>query len=250
MNKNDDTFVDYAEKAKKTWASGDYKGVATIVPPVSAHLIKLVNIDHGDSVLDVACGYGNTAITARRKGANVTGLDITPELLQMAKEEEAVAEVSGIEWKEGNAESLPFDDESFDVVLSTFGHMFAPKQEATAKEMIRVLKKGGRIGFSTWPPEIARGRMFAAISKYAPPVKDVPPSPMLWGIPENIQKLLSGISDIYFERGITQFSTLSPNHYWVHMSNKLGPLVQIINKFEQEGNDSKERRFNHLETTF
>src|SRR5215210_7207354 len=96
--------------------------------------------------MDLACGYGNTAITARLRGAIVTGIDITPNLLTLAKEEEKIAGISGINWKEGDAESLPFEDESFDVVVSTFGHIFASNQEQAGREMMRVLKKGGRLG--------------------------------------------------------------------------------------------------------
>ena len=124
-----------------------------------------------DNVLDVACGTGNTAITAREvANAKVTGIDFTPELLTQAKEEASLAEVDDIEWKEGNVEDLPFEDESFDVVLSSFGHMFAPHPEVAIKEMLRVTKSGGggRIAFATWPAELANGRLFEAIAKHMP----------------------------------------------------------------------------------
>lgn len=156
------------QNAKGVWALGDYRSIGKIVSPVSAKLVRLANIKSADSVLDIACRFGHTAITARILGASVMGLDITPEILGFAKEEETIAEVSKIVWKEGNAENLPFEDESFDAVLSTFGHMFAPNQENTAKEMLRVLKKGGRIGFTVWPPELAIGRLFSIVSKFAP----------------------------------------------------------------------------------
>jgi ubiquinone/menaquinone biosynthesis C-methylase UbiE len=158
------------QSIRKRWALGDYRSIGKVISPVSAKLVRLVNVKPVYSVLDVACGFGNTAITAHRAGAKVTGIDITPELLAQAKEEESIAKVSGIDWREGNAESLPFEDESFDIVLSTFGHMFALNQKATAFEMQRVLKKGGRVGFATWSPELAWGRMYDTISKYIPPV--------------------------------------------------------------------------------
>ena len=146
------------QSIRERWALGDYRSIGKVISPVSAMLVRLVNVKPIDSVLDVACGFGNTAITARRAGAKVTGIDITPELLTQAKEEESIAKVSGIDWREGNAESLPFEDESFDIVLSTFGHMFALNQKATAYEMQRVLKKGGRMGFATWSPETCMGK--------------------------------------------------------------------------------------------
>ena len=125
---------EFKQKAIATWSSGDYRSIATFIPPISAHLIRLVNITPDKSILDVACGNGNTAISARKIGARVTGLDLTPELLDQAVEEESMAEMDGIEWKQGDAEALPFEDESFDIVLSTFGHMFAPHPDWQLKK--------------------------------------------------------------------------------------------------------------------
>jgi ubiquinone/menaquinone biosynthesis C-methylase UbiE len=229
---------------RERWASGDYRSIGKVISPVSAKLVRLVNVKSVDSVLDIACGFGNTAITARRVGAKVTGIDITPELLIQAKEEESIAKVSGIDWREGNAESLPFEDESFDIVLSTFGHMFALNQKATAKEMQRVLKKGGRIGFATWSPELAWGRMYATISKYVPTVQDnqslpLPLSPMQWGIPSNIQELLYDVKDIFFERDTIEYPVLSPNHYWQEMTTKSGSMIQLIRALEKENKMEK-----------
>ncbi|WP_161486472.1 class I SAM-dependent methyltransferase [Candidatus Nitrosocosmicus hydrocola] len=219
-------------KSNNVWALGNYQSISTMLPPISAHLIKLICIEKGESVLDIACGNGNTAISARRQGADVTGIDITPELLSLAVEEEKIANVSGIKWKEGDAQNLPFEDESFDVVLSTFGHMFAPDPELTAKEMIRVTKKGGRIGFATWPPELAIGSIFRTNAKHLPKNPNAPPSPILWGVTETIEKRLSGISQFYFERGIVTFPILSRNHFWEHMSKKYGPLIKSIEVLE------------------
>ncbi len=137
------------DEVKEIWGRGDYRSRGQFFPPVSADLTRLVKLQAEESVLDVACGYGNTAITAQMKGAKVTGIDITPKHIALAKEEEKIAGTSGIDWKEGDAEDLPFEDESFDVVLSTFGHIFAPNQELAGKEMLRVLKKSGRLGFTS-----------------------------------------------------------------------------------------------------
>jgi SAM-dependent methyltransferase len=227
------------QNIRERWAIGDYRSIGKVISPVSAKIVRLVNVKPVDSVLDVACGFGNTAITARRAGAKVTGIDITPELLTQAKEEESIARVSGIDWREGNAESLPFEDESFDIVLSTFGHMFALNQKTTANEIQRVLKKGGRIGFATWSPELAWGRMYAAISKYVPAVQNYqslapPPSPMQWGIPSKIQELLCDVKDIFFERDTIEYPILSPNHYWQEMATKSGSMIQLIRALEKE----------------
>jgi SAM-dependent methyltransferase len=224
---------------ENVWTLGDYRTVSTMLPPVSSHLVDLIKIKSGESVLDVACGNGNTAITARRKGANVIGIDITPELLEIAKEEEKIAQVTGIEWKEGDAQNLPFEDESFDVVLSTFGHMFASRPDLAAKELIRVTKEGGRIGFATWSPELAIGSIFKVNAKHLPRDPQAPPSPILWGNPDVVQERLSGVSELYFERGTLIFSILSPNHFWDRMSTRYGPLVKAIRVLNNTGNPSK-----------
>ena len=131
------------EKAKATWALGSYNDIATFLSPMSAHLVRAASVSRGEHVLDVACGTGITAITACRAGGKVIGIDLTPDLLERAKEEAALAGVTeGIEWKQGDAEDLPFPDNSFDVVFSSLGHMFTPSPEVAAKEMVRVTKEG------------------------------------------------------------------------------------------------------------
>ncbi len=220
-----------------SWSLGSYSEIAIFFLPVSAHLVRLCNIGSQDHILDVACGTGNTAITARRKGSKVTGVDITSEMLTLAKVEADLAEAEDIEWKEGNVEDLPFEDESFDTVLSSFGHMFSPKPEIAIKEMLRVTKSGGRVAFATWPPEHANGKMFEVMEKHTlPPFPssstDIPtsPSPMLWGIPEVVKKRLgdSNVKNIHFERGVIKKPVLSPNHYWQTSSTKGGMLIQAI----------------------
>ena len=219
-------------KSNNAWSLGSYSDLAMFILPVSAHLVRLCNISPNDKVLDVACGTGNTAITARRiGGANVTGVDFTPELLSQAKTEASLAEADDIEWKEGDAEDLPFGGESFDVVVSSFGHMFAQNPEAAIKEMLRVLKRGGRVAFATWPAELVNGKLAEVMARHLPssPNNPPPPSPMQWGMPDVVQKRLgSAVKDIHFERGFVSIPLLSPNHYWRMMSTKSGPVMQAI----------------------
>jgi ubiquinone/menaquinone biosynthesis C-methylase UbiE len=235
-------------KSNNVWALGSYNDFAIFILPVSAHLVRLVNISSGYNVLDVACGTGNTAITAKKMvpEINVTGIDFTSELLTQAKEQASIADVGNIEWKEANVEDLPFENERFDVVLSSFGHMFAPHPQVAIKEMIRVTKPGGCIAFSTWPSELVNGKLFKAMAKHVPAntensvysssqsEQQQQPSPMQWGNPENIQKLLVDgssdltIGDIHFERGVAKIPVLSPNHYWARTSTKSGPVIQAI----------------------
>jgi len=225
---------DSKNAVKEIWSLGDWRSRGQFIPPVSASLTRLANLQASDSVLDVACGFGNTAITARMLGAKVTGIDITPKLLTLAKEEEKIAGISGIEWKEGDAENLPYEDESFDFVLSTFGHIFAPNQELAGKEMIRVLKKGGRLGFTSWPPELAAGKLSEVVSKYNPLPHNEAFSPYNWGEPEKIKQLLPGTIDIFFERGTIDVPILSPNHYWQDTITKAGLMIQVINTLKKQ----------------
>lgn len=231
------------DTVKEIWSLGDWRSRGQFVPPVSARLIRLVNLQASDFVLDVACGYGNTTITARMVGSRVTGIDITPKLLALAKEEEKIAGINGIEWREGDAENLPFDDESFDVVLSTFGHIFAPNQELAGKEIIRVLKKGGRLGFTSWPPELAVGELSKVVSKYNPLSPSEAFSPYNWGEPEKVKRLLSGTNEILFERSTIDIPILSPNHYWQDTITKSGFMMQVISTLKKQQASEKIEQF-------
>lgn len=224
---------DIEQESKTTWALGSYFEVARIIPSMSAHLIRSAKVKSADSVLDVACGSGNTAITARRIGAKVVGIDITPELLEKARQEASIAGVSNIDWREGDAENLPFEDNSFDVVLSSVGHMFTPRPDVVTKEIVRVTKPTGRISFTTWPPEHATGQIFEVIAKHAPASHDSPPSPMDWGVPNKIKEYFQdSVKHVHFERGYIKVPILSPNHYWLYMSSKFGPVIRVVNSLE------------------
>jgi SAM-dependent methyltransferase len=179
-------------------------------------------------VLDVGCGTGVVAITAARAGAHATALDLTPELLERARQNAQLAEVT-VDWHEGDIEKLPFADAAFDFVLSQFGHMFAPRPAVAVAEMLRVLKPGSTIAFSTWPPELFTGRMFKLVSSYLPPPPpDVAPPPQ-WG-DENVvrERLGKAVKDIAFQRDIMRAPALSPQHYRVFTERTAGPLVKLV----------------------
>lgn len=213
---------------------GDYKSRGQYFPPVSAQLVNLVHLKPKEVVLDVACGYGNTTITACRKGANVTGIDLTPKLLMQAREEEKIAGLSDINWKEGDVENLPFEDETFDIVLSTFGHIFATNQSLAAKEMVRVLKKGGRLGFSSWPSELLSERLSDVVLRYNPFGQSKDFKPSAWGTPDKIKQLLPELNDLFFERGTIEIPVMSPNHYWHDTAHKAGYLIKIIDTLKKQ----------------
>jgi ubiquinone/menaquinone biosynthesis C-methylase UbiE len=181
-------------------------------------------VEPGDHVLDVACGNGNAAIAAARAGGIVTGVDVTPELLDAGR---AVA--PDIEWVVGDAQELPFDDDSFDVVLSTFGSMFAPDHRRTAGEITRVVRPGGRIAIASWTPEGSIGDFFRTVAKHAPP----PPgdSPLLWGTEAHVRELFG---DIWTERQAVRFEFESAQAAAAFYFENFGPVVMARTRAADE----------------
>jgi ubiquinone/menaquinone biosynthesis C-methylase UbiE len=193
-------FTELKQKHRATWASGDYDQIARGIQAVADHVVRSARIRAGERVLDVACGTGNTALMARARGASLTGLDLTPELLAVAEKRAQQDGYSDIAWQAGDAEALPFDDAVFDAVVSSCGLMFAPDQQKVADEVARVTRPGGRICVQAWTRQGGVGRMFAVTGAYAPPPAGVP-SPFAWGEEENVRRLFgSSFRDYRFER--------------------------------------------------
>ncbi len=220
-----DPFAQFKAAQRESWAL--FSPLATFTTLGAASLVDFAEIGKGEAVLDVACGTGVVAITAARRGARVRGMDLSPVLLEDARRNAAVIKAE-IEFLEGDVEVLPYADATFDVVLSQFGHMFAPRPEIAIAEMLRVLKPGGRIAFSTWPPEMMIGRMFALTAAYLPPPAGVAP-PGAWGETSNIrQRLGDAVSDLTFQRDEMSVPTLSPQHYREWMELTAGPLIRLV----------------------
>jgi len=216
----------FKEAQKQGWAH--FTPLETFTTPTAARLVKHAGIVAGQRVLDVACGTGVVAITAARAGARVTALDLTPQLLECARENAALASVE-VEFHEGDAEQLPFENSSFDVVVSQFGHMFAPRPEVALGEMLRVLKPGGTIAFSTWPPDFFVGRTFVLVSSYAPPLPQGIPSPVLWGDPNIVrQRFGSAVKDISFDADQMVIPGLSLAHYRSTFERTAGPVIKLV----------------------
>jgi ubiquinone/menaquinone biosynthesis C-methylase UbiE len=196
-------MVDLAELKQRhrvIWASGDYDQVARGIQAVADHVVRSACIRAGERVLDIACGTGNTTLMARARGAVVTGLDLTPELLSIAQIRGAEAGYEDITWVEGDAEHLPFPDGAFDVVVSSCGLMFAPDHLRVAEEVSRVTRPGGRIAIQAWTREGGVGRMFKVTYGYLPPSPGVP-SPFEWGDEAHVMALLGpAFTDYRFER--------------------------------------------------
>jgi SAM-dependent methyltransferase len=216
----------FKEMQRQGWAH--FGPLEMWTTPPAASLVRHARVTPGARVLDVGCGTGVVAVTAARQGARVTGLDLTPELLERARENARIAEVE-IDWHEGDAETLPFEDRAFDVVLSQFGHIFAPRPDVVTSEMLRVLKPGGTIAFSTWPPELGMGSMFAMISRYMPPPPIETPPPTLWGDPNVVrQRLGDAVKDLVFARGTMLVPALSPQHNRERSEQTAGPIIKLV----------------------
>ncbi|MBL6752165.1 MAG: class I SAM-dependent methyltransferase [Nevskia sp.] len=226
-----DPFAQFKAVQREGWAS--FSPLATFTTPAAAALVEFAGVRAGQALLDVACGTGVVAVTAARLGARVRGLDLSPVLLEDARRSAALAAVE-IEFTEGDAEKLPYADASFDVVLSQFGHMFAPRPQVAVAEMLRVLKPGGRIAFSTWPPELSVGRMFTLVAKYLPP----PPgaaAPPDWGDPAVVrQRLGDAVSGLEFDRDDMIVPSLSPRHSRVNMELTAAPVAKVVEKLQSE----------------
>lgn len=193
-------LTELKQRHRAVWASGDYDQIAPGIQAVADHVVRSAHIRGGERVLDIACGTGNTALMARARGAAVTGLDLTPELLAIARKRAVEAGYGDITWKEGDAENLPFPDGAFDVVVSSCGLMFAPDQQKAAREVARVTSRGGRIAIQAWTREGGVGRMFKIVNAYVPPPAGAP-SPFEWGDEAKVKSLLgSSFTNYQFER--------------------------------------------------
>jgi ubiquinone/menaquinone biosynthesis C-methylase UbiE len=205
-----DTLAAFKALQRERWAN--FAAVATMTTAPAARLVKYAGVRAGARVLDVACGTGVVTVTAARVGAEVTGLDLTPELVAVARDNARIAGVD-TEFHEGDVEDLPFEPESFDIVVSQYGHIFAPRPDVAIAEMLRVLKSGGTIAFSTWPPELYIGRLFALVARYTPPPPLNLPSPALWGDPAIIRERLGArVRDVVFDTDTMVVPALSPQH--------------------------------------
>ena len=221
-----DGISQFKANQKVAWAN--FAMLENLTGTTAPHLVRFAGIRAGAQVLDVACGTGVVALTAARAGAKVQGIDLTPELVARARENASLMRLE-VPFQEGDVESLPFADGTFDVVLSQFGHMFAPRPEVAIAEMLRVLKPGGTIAFATWPPELFVGRWVALMGRYAPPPPPgVSPAPQ-WGEPNTVRERLgSAVRELTFTRNTMAFPTLSPQHYRVHMAENFGPAKKLF----------------------
>jgi SAM-dependent methyltransferase len=223
------------QQARAMWAMGDYPTIAEKIATAGSKAAEAAGIAGGDEVLDVACGSGNATIPAALTGASVTGLDITPELLDAARENAARAGVE-IELVEGDAEQLPFEDGTFDAVISVFGCMFAPDHRATAAELARVLRPGGRLAVCAWTPAGNIGQFFITVAKHMPPPPEGFQPPILWGVEDHARQLFDGTGvELEFEESAVDFVADSADDFLALYEAKLPPMVAAKAALVPEG---------------
>lgn len=214
-------------RQRATWGSGDFAVIGTTLQIVGETLCEAVDLRSGSKVLDVAAGNGNCALAAARRFADVTAIDYVPEVLEDGRRR-ATADRLPVTFKVADAEALPFDEGSFDVVLSSFGVMFAPNQPRGASELLRVCRPGGRIGLANWTPEGFVGQLFTVIGKYVPPPAGLH-SPARWGSRAALAELFdAGVSSLSATSRNFDFRYRSPEHWIDVFRTWYGPVVKVF----------------------
>jgi ubiquinone/menaquinone biosynthesis C-methylase UbiE len=224
-----------AVKAKQQlmWASGDFAVIGTTLQIVGEDLCEAIDLRSTERVLDVAAGNGNATLAAARRFATVTSTDYVPELLERGRER-AQAERLDVTFQTADAEALPFPDASFDVILSTFGVMFAPDQERSAKELVRVCRRGGRIGLACWTPAGFIGDLFRTTAAHVPPPAGVQ-SPLLWGNEAHLRELFPQVTSIAATPRMFNFRYRSAEHFLDVFRNYYGPTFKAFAALDAAG---------------
>jgi SAM-dependent methyltransferase len=232
---------EFRQQQRALWEAGDYPPLSELISDVGERVVARAGVDPGMRVLDVACGTGNAALPAARAGGEVTGLDLAPKLLDAGRRKAEAAGVE-IEWVEGDAEELPFEEASFDRVFSTFGHMFAPRHGRTAGEMARVCREGGLITICCWTPEGTVGDVFAASASYMPPPPDFAEPPILWGTEDHVREMFGSVaSGFEFERHSATIEWESIEGFGDFFMDRFGPLVTARQMLGERFEELRER---------
>jgi ubiquinone/menaquinone biosynthesis C-methylase UbiE len=227
-------FAAIKGRQKAAWGSGDYAVVGTTLQIVGETLCEAADLCAGERVLDVAAGNGNATLAAARRWCEVTSTDYVPALLERGRERAAAERLHGIDFQEADVEALPFDDASFDAVVSTFGCMFAPNPERVAAEMLRVCKHGGRIAMANWTPDGYIGQLFKTVGRHVPPPAGVS-SPALWGTRGLIAELFeTQASHIAIEKRQFMFRYRSPEHKLEVFRGYYGPVLKAFAALEAD----------------
>jgi ubiquinone/menaquinone biosynthesis C-methylase UbiE len=224
-------YIAIKQRQQAVWSAGDYAMIGTTLQIVGERLCEAVDMRAGSSVLDVAAGNGNATLAAARRFAHVTSTDYVEALLERGRER-AAAERFSIDFRKADAEALPFADGSFDVALSTFGVMFTPNQEKAAAELLRVVRRGGKIGLANWTPDGFVGQLLKLVAKYAPPPPGIKP-PTLWGTAARLRELFPG-QEINISEQIFTFRYESAEHWLSVFRAYYGPTNRAFAALDEE----------------
>jgi SAM-dependent methyltransferase len=230
-------YDELRERSRAIWSLGNYPELARVLEPAARAVVEACGVSSGQEVLDVATGNGNAAMLAARRGAAVIALDLAPAMLELGRAR-AAEEGLPIEWVEGDAEELPFEDGGFDCVVSVFGAMLAPRPERAAAELFRVLRPGGTVGMANWTPEGFQGRVFAINNRHVPGPEGVPPSSE-WGQEEVVAERFKGLAgQIRTERRTLPLEHESPEAMRTWFEENAGPAVAARRFLPAETNEA------------
>jgi SAM-dependent methyltransferase len=228
-----DVYSAMTERQKAMWSAGDWPAIAPTIADASSVVVEKLGVGPGHDYLDVATGSGTAAILGAARGARTTGLDFVPKLVDAATER-AAAEGVEATFVVGDAQDLPFEDDSFDRVSSVFGAMFAPDQERAAAELVRVCRPGGIIAVAAWTPEGLNGRMFMTLGKHLPPPPEGFKPPILWGTEARVRELFAG-HDTETERVMLTTEYEDFDEFVERFEGTLGPMVMARQALEPQG---------------
>lgn len=240
-------FQELKQKQSLVWGDAPFENVAAGLADAHEAIVEAVGPAEGRRWLDVACGTGELAGMAATRGADVVGVDLAPGLIETAKRNAAAAGLS-IDFRVGDAEALDLPDASFDIVTSTCGAMFAPDQEATASELGRVTKPGGRLAMVNWTPEGGVGELFGVMKPFMPPPPDGVRSPFEWGKRERVEELLGGDFDLEIEERDSPLSIGSGEEYWQLFLTSYGPTKALAASLDDDRREELHRSWvDHFE---
>jgi ubiquinone/menaquinone biosynthesis C-methylase UbiE len=226
-------FEELKSKQSVMWGTGPYQNITETITDIHEHVVDRLDPQPGESWLDLACGTGAVSERAAQRGAAVTGVDLAPALIETAQER-AQEQGLDIDYRVGDCERLELESGSFDIVSSTCGVMFAPDHEATAGELARVVKPGGRIGLADWTPEGGLAKMFAMMRPFSPPPPEGAGSPFAWGDEQHVQELLGEAFDLELERHVSHLRIPSGEEYWQLFSSSYGPTRTLAESLEDD----------------
>lgn len=232
-------YEELKQRQSVMWANGPYQRVTETIADIHELVVERMSPQEGDSWLDLACGTGAVAERAARTGAAVTGIDLSPGLIETARARASDQDLD-IDYRVGDCENLAeVEDASFDIVTSTCGIMFAPDHAATAREVARVTKPGGRIGLANWEAEGGVGRMFKVMAPFQP--GPPPSSPFDWGDEDRVRELLGDSFDLVFEHHVSTLRIPSGEDYWQLFSSSYGPTKTLAESLEDDRREELRR---------